>query len=99
LLGLIIFWIDYCYILKIHGADFPEFKNDLNDFYKKVAESEIKIIDRFEGFVTGLKTDKFLLFVERDELNLKAKSEMAKTIDRLKIMVKNAELKAVKKSH
>jgi len=84
------------FILKTNEADYPSFKNDLDDFYKKVAESENTIIERLEAFVKGLKNDKFLLSIERDDLIQKTNHEISNAIYRLQTLVESAEIEAVK---
>jgi hypothetical protein len=84
------------FILVANEGEYPKYKEDLEDFYKKVAESETTIIQRLEAFANGVKADKWLLSIERDELIQKANAEMSRTIDCLQTLIEKAALKAAK---
>jgi hypothetical protein len=72
-------------------SDIPSFKKNLDDFYMQVSDAEEAALARFQSLTNEIKSDRWLLSVEREELLEKVIAEEARYLQLLKKSVKKAE--------
>jgi hypothetical protein len=78
-------------VVEANQGDIPEFATDLKSFYQSVSDAEDTALSRLLAINKEIKSDRWLLSIERDELLKKVQEEEGKYLDLLRKRVERVE--------
>lgn len=78
-------------ISKANDTELPSLKSNLDGFYLQVSDAEETALLRLQSLTKEIKSDRWLLSIERDELLEKVIAEETRYLELLKQSVKDAE--------
>jgi len=78
-------------IVEANESDLPKITTDLATFYLSVSDAEDTALSRLLTLTEEIKSDRWLLSIERDELLVKTNSEEARYLDLLRKRIAKVE--------